>query len=389
MPNVAGYTGKYHVKKENKDYYYYVLTMGKDSNGKRIQIKKRGFKSEREAKKALREAQHAADTGSYIKLSKAIYGEYLLEWFSSRKGKLASQTIKSNESYIKNHIVPMIGHIKLADLNALHIEKFINDLREKGLAEGTIKKMYAIISSSLISASKKDIIPKNVASYADNKPKVKRKQVEVWDDIETRRFLEHTATQKTRYYIAFHLALATGMRQGEILGLRWMDVDLNRKIISVRQTLSHDGKEFGTPKTESSIRSITIDEVTVEALKKHRNMITQEKWSKDDSYVDNDLVVCTKYGTPCFPKDLDTVWNRLRESAKLRKITFHDLRHTHASLLLKNNTHPKVVSERLGHSSIQITLDLYSHLFPNMQEDAADQLGQMLFQSKAAHQEAK
>lgn len=98
-------------------------------------------------------------------------------------------------------------------------------------------------------------------------------------------------------------------------------------------------------------------------------MITQEKWRKSASYADNDLVVCTKNGTPCFPKDLDTVWNRLRNNAQLRKITFHDLRHTH---------------ERLGHSSIQITLDTYSHLFPNMQEDAAAGLGRMIFQNKEA-----
>lgn len=382
MALVAGYVGKYFVKKENKDFWYYVLTTGKDLDGKRIQIRKRGFVSEKAAKKSLREAQVAADKGTYIKPSKSTFGEYLDEWFNTRKEKLGSQTVKANESYIRNHIIPMIGHISLADLNVLHIEKFISDLRKKGLAEATIKKMFSIVSSSLITASKRSIILKNVAADADNKAKVKRKKVEVWDELEARQFLEFVQTSPTRYYIAFHIALATGMRQGEILGLRWEDVDLQRKRITVKQTLRHDGKGFNPPKTESSIRSVTVDEDTLEALNTQKAMITKEKSIAKGMYVDKDLVVCTNIGTQCKPRDLDKIWNRLRNKAELRKITFHDLRHTHASLLLLQNIHPKVVSERLGHSSIQITLDLYSHLFANMQEDAATGLGKVLFQKQ-------
>jgi integrase len=218
-----------------------------------------------------------------------------------------------------------------------------------------------------------------VAAFADNKPKVKRKQVDVWNEVEARGFLKFVAEAKSRYYIAFHLSITSGARQGEVLGLRWMDCDLERKIISIRQSLSHDGKEFGLPKTESSIRSISIDNDTVEALKQHRKLIEREKELALSMYIDKDLVVCTNIGTQCHPRNLERAWKKLRNDAKMRKITYHDLRHTHASLLLKNSAHPKVVSERLGHSSIQITLDLYSHLFPNIQEDAATGLGQLLF----------
>jgi integrase len=197
-----------------------------------------------------------------------------------------------------------------------------------------------------------------------------------------KQLLEYVKETKNRYYIDLLLALMTGMRQGEILGLRWRDVGLNRKMISVRQSLSHDGKDFGPPKTQCSIRSIRIDDSTIEMFKQHRKLITKDKWHAKELYVDNDLVVCTIIGTPYMPRILDKLWNKLRDKAKMRKITFHDLRHTHASLLLKNNVHPKVVSERLGHSSIQITLDLYSHLFPNMQIDAVDGIGKMIFQHK-------
>lgn len=383
MSNVAGYTGKYLVKKENKEYWFYCLTLGKDANGKRIQIKKRGFETEKKAKKALRDAQVQADKGAYIQPSKTSYGDYINEWFNNRKDTLGRMTVKTAEGNIKNHILPYIGYIQLSDLNVMHIERFIGQLRKKGLAESTIKKIFSLVSSSLISASKKEIIPKNVASLADNKPKVRRKQVDVWDAHEVKNFLDFVKSYNTRYYIVFHLALTTGMRQGEILGLRWQDIDYGRNIITVRQSLNHDGLDFSAPKTENSIRSITIDEFTSQALKLHQKFIEAEK-EESSLYIDKDLVTPTKSGRQCNPRDIDKLWNKLKVKSGLRNIKFHDLRHTHASLLLKENVHPKVVSERLGHSSIQITLDLYSHLFPNLQEDAAIGIGKMLFQQQTA-----
>lgn len=379
MENVGGWVGKYYSKREKKDLYYFRITLGIDDNGKRIQPMTRGFHSEREAKKALREAQAMADKGNYSMPIKTTYGDYIKEWFQIRQNKLGSQTITNHAMNITHHILPLLGNIQLTELNVHHIEKFLSKLREKGLAEATIKKIFSIVSSSLISATRKDLIQKNVASLAENKPKVKRKLVDVWDEIEVRRFLEYVTKAPTRYYIAFHLAFATGMRQGELLGLRWQDIDLSRRIISVRQTLSHDGKEFGIPKTEKSIRSISIDEKTAALLDQHHKTILKEQEANPLLYTNNDLVNCTNVGTPCKPRDLDKVWNRLRDKSGMKPLKFHGIRHSHSSLLLKNNVHPKVVSERLGHSSIQITLDLYSHLFSNLQEDAAAGLGKMLF----------
>lgn len=155
--------------------------------------------------------------------------------------------------------------------------------------------------------------------------------------------------------MAFHLALATGMRQGEILGLRWSDIDFDRRLISVRQTLSHDGKELKSgAKTKTIIRTISIDPNTARLLQKHRRVILSEKIHSGSEYKDNDLVVSTSVGTPC-SQNLSRIWHDLLKKSELPTITFHDLRHTHASLLLKNNVHPKIVSERLGHSKIQIS----------------------------------
>jgi integrase len=294
-----------------------------------------------------------ADLGNYSLPNKpSTYELYLNEWFDIRKSKLGSQTMANHAMNITHHIVPLLGHIQLTELNVHHIEQFLGKLRAKGLAEATIKKIFSIVSSSLISASRKDLIQKNVASLAGNKPKVKRKLVNVWDEIETRQFLGYVTRAPTRYYIAFHLAFATGMRQGEILGLRWQDIDFSRRIISVRQTLSHEGKSFGTPKTDNSIRSISIDGKTAGLLEQHHTTILAEQDANPLLYTNNDLVNCTNIGTPCKPRDLDKVWNRLRNKSGMKPLTFHGIRHSHASLLLKNNIHPKIVSERLGHSSI-------------------------------------
>lgn len=381
MSNVGGYTNKYFVKTENKEKWYYCLTLGKDINGKRIQKKKRGFSSEREAKRALRKEQALADKGGYILSTNMSYGEYITEWFDKRKVNLGRMTALNNESNIKKHIIPHIGYIKLSDLNALHIETLISTLRDKQLADSTIKKIFSLVSSSLISATKKELVAKNVAALVDNKPKARSKQMKVWNEEEASSFLTLVHNFSTRYYIVFHLALTCGLRQGEILALRWEDIDFNRNTLFVRRSLSHDGLEFTSPKTENSIRSIIFDEFTKQKLKEQQSLLQDEK-ANCTEYIDLNLVAPTKNGKQVNPNDIDKLWRRLKKLSELPDIRFHDLRHTHASLLLLSNTHPKIVAERLGHSSIQITMDLYSHLFPNMQEDVAKSIGNMLFNNK-------
>jgi integrase len=324
---VAGYVGRYFVKSENKEKWFYVLTLGKDSNGKRVQKRKRGFKGKKEAEKALREAQVTADKGKYVEPTKILFSNYVIEWLKGKSYSISSQTVKSHQSYIKTHIVPRLGNIPLSELKSITIKRFINELKDKGLADATVKRIYNIVTASLNEAVKLKIIPFNEASLVDP-PKVKRKQLHVWNVEEVKRFLKFVEESNTRYYIAFHIALATGMRQGEILGLRWIDVDLDRHVISIRQTLSHDGKEFiPGAKSASGIRSIAIDSDTVKALLKHRDFIQEEKKSNGKMYICNDLVVCTNIGKQTTPRDLVKAWTRLRDKAGMRKITFHDLRH--------------------------------------------------------------
>lgn len=313
-----------------------------------------------------------------------LFKDYLKDWLRGKRYSINPQTIKGIESYIKNHIFPSLGDLTLSQLNAMVLQNFVNDLKDKGLANATVKRIFSVIHSSLDMAEKMQLIEKNYASIVI-KPNTKRKQLQVWDVQEVQHFLQ-VASKEPYTYIAFHLALLTGMRQGEILGLRWCDVHFESQMLFVRQTLSHDGKEFlPGAKTSSGIRSIALDPETVNILKNHQKRYEENKRKYEKEYQDHDLVVCSKLGRQIKPRMLMTVWYRLLGESGLPKITFHDLRHTHASLLLKNNVHPKIVSERLGHSSIQITLDTYSHLLPNMQKDAAGKLGEEILGKKLTH----
>jgi integrase len=303
------------------------------------------------------------------------YKQYIVDWLKGKRYSISQQTYQVNESYIRNQITPMLGDYSLSQLNPMILQQFVNERMDKGLANSSVKRIFSIVFSSLDMAEKMQLISKNYASFV-HKPKLRRKELQVWDVKEVQHFL--TLASKDPYtYMAFHLALLTGMRQGEILGLRWIDIDFENHVLFVRQTLSHDGKEFiPGAKTSSGVRSIALDQDTIHLLKRHLELVSKNKENKD--YKDDGLVVCTKLGEKIPPRMIMRVWYKLLNDSNLPKITFHDLRHTHASLLLKNNVHPKVVSERLGHSSIQITLDTYSHLLPNMQKEAAGKLGQTL-----------
>ncbi|SFS83833.1 site-specific integrase [Paenibacillus sp. BC26] len=362
------------VRKDGTTWYY---ILERTENGKRKQSKKRGFSTKKEAQRALVEAQSALNSGTYVNPSKLTVAEYLLEWMNDKQHTIGRETASNNLIYIRNHITPMIGNIALSKLSALDIQRVTTRMFEKGLASSTIKRTFNIINTALNKAEKMQLITRNVASFVD-KPKVKKKELEVWDIHEIQQFLETATT--SRYYIAFHLAIMTGMRQGEILGLRWQDVDFEHCKIYIRQTLSHDGKDFKAgAKTVSGIRSVSVDPTTIEYLKKHNRIMENEKRLAKGVFFDKGLVIHTSTGNQLIPRNLMREFKQLLIMADMRKITFHDLRHTHASLLLRQNVHPKIVSERLGHSSIKLTLDIYSHLLPNMQKEAADNLAQLVF----------
>lgn len=361
------------AKGENK--WWYQFYTGQIKNGVRERITKRGFRTKKEAEKAMVEAQAALQKGEYIEPSKKLYRDYLQDWIKTKRN-LGEQTLELYDSYLRTHIIPALGHIPLAKISAHDIELFLDSLFGKGLAAATVKRIFSVVNASLNAAEMKDLIPKNAANKVE-KPQVKqRRDLVVWEPAFVSEFLQSTR-QASRYWIAIYLAIMTGMRQGEILGLRWSDIDFEKRNLTIQQTVNRHREIKQGAKTKKSVRSVALSPETIEVLKEHRKMIVAEQLKELD-YQKNDLVVCTHFGGPVTQRAIQKVWDSFIKKTGAHKITFHDLRHTHASLLIKQGVHIKVISERLGHSSVSITLDLYGHLMSNMQEDAAAHLDKII-----------
>lgn len=364
-----------HVRKEGNSWYY-AVDLGVDANGKRKIKKKRGFKSEREAKKALLEIESQINKGVYVEPSNILYKDFLDDWLKDKYVSVKKSTHTTYTHMVNGHIVPTLGNLRLSDITARHIQNLIRDLFiSNALSDENIQKIYTIIKDSLNSAIKFDLLSKNECDKVD-RPKAQRKEMQVWDLDEVLRFKE--TAKENRAYMVFHLAIYTGMRQSEILGLRWKNIDLKNGLIYVREQIERYTHNFTSVKTKASNRNISIPEETVNELKKQKQKINTERSMAGKDYTHLDLVCPTSVGTPYLPKNLSIIFNRLIKESGNKKIRFHDLRHTHATLLLKQNTNPKIVAERLGHSNTRTTLDIYSHLLPNMQKDTAKLFGDML-----------
>ena len=366
-----------HVRKDGKSWYY-AIDMGKDASGKRKIKKKRGFKTEKEAKIALASLMTDIHKGNYIEPSKLSYGAFMDDWLKDKKISVKKTTYESYKALVDKHVLPALGNVKLSDISSSQIKYFIRDLyTKKELADESIQKIYMIIKNSLNSAVKFELLAKNACDKVD-RPSVEKKEMKVWSVEEIQHFL--SVAEEDRSYIVFHLAATTGMRMSEICGLRFQNVDLNNGIIYVKEQLERYTHNFTTVKTKASKRNISISEETVQALKKQRKMILEEKlMSNSDEYKDLNLVCPTSVGTPYLPSNLTKIFKRLTKASGNKPIRFHDLRHSFATMLLSQSVNPKIVSEILGHSSSKISLDIYSHLLPNMQKDTAKQLGNMLF----------
>ncbi|MFV2048555.1 tyrosine-type recombinase/integrase [Metabacillus sp. YM-086] len=356
-------------KDKDTGKWFFVLELGKDHNGKRKQKKKRGFKTKKEALAALAEVQNALNKGNYVKDSQLTYKEYLLDWFEAKRNSIGIQTGQVYKHYLEKVIFPNLGGLKLSTLKAIHIQNLINELNQNQYSSATIKKVVEIIKSSLNQAQKFDLIPKNVALNVVL-PKKSIKPVNVWNEEEVARFLREA--KDDRYYVVFYLTIMTGLRKGEVLALRRQDIDIQKGILKVTQTLSNDGKLIlEGAKTKTSIRAIKLSESVSNVLREHMDRFDLERAHFN---ISTDLLISTIEGTPVNPSNIRRTFNRLIKKADLPKIRFHDLRHTHATLLLSKGVNVKVVSERLGHSNIRVTLDTYSHVLPTMQDEAANKL---------------
>jgi len=359
--------------------WYFVLTHGSKDNGRPQQYKRRGFKTKQEAQKAMSELEQSLMMGTHVKVTKLTFKEYLIDQYLEDKvTKVKRRTLETYTWLIEKHVIPHLGHIEMSKLTPMSIQQLYNRLtKEKKISGENIQKVHTLINDSLKKAERWSLISKNPAALVD-RPLATKNEITIWDLDQVKLFLKE-AEGVSRYCIFFNIALTSGMRKGEILGLRKKDVDWDSNCVRITQTLSNDGKEIlPYTKTKAGARSIDLPKEIMKQLRKHCNMINSEKESTVN-YHDHDLVICNEMGMPANSNNIRRIFREISKKVGNPKIRLHDMRHTHATLLLLQGVNPKIVSERLGHADVRITLDTYSHLLPNMQKETAENFGKMLF----------
>jgi len=270
--------------------------------------------------------------------------------------------------------LPRIGHIKLVKLSPLDLQRLYADRLDSGLSSTTVHHLHVVLHRLLKQAVRLGINSSNVTEAVDA-PRRTLLEITTWNAEQVSRFL--AAADEHYLAVFWRLALLTGMRRGELLGLKWEDIDLDRGSLAVRRTLSR-GKggtwELSQPKTASGRRSIALPASCVTSLRKHKATQNAERLRLGEIWDDQDFVFTNRTGGPLHVNSLALQFAKLTKATALPKIRFHDLRHTSATLLLAQGVNPKIVQERLGHADISMTLNRYSHVTPDMQRLAADAL---------------
>ncbi len=374
-----------HIKKRSKLSWTIVVDLGNDPvTGKRKQHWQSVKGTKKQAEKVLNELLSNMEKGAYIRPTKRTMADFLKQWLNDYvQTNTAPSTAIRYAGIIHGHLIPNLGHFALTELMPANIQNYYSYALQEGRLDGkgglsphTVKHHHRVLSESLNHAVKWGIISRNVAAAVDP-PRPTKKEMKIIDVIEAAKLLEEASQFEAKsglpYHNIFYTALHTGMRRGEILALRWSDIDLNLTTISVArslQCLRNGSLEFREPKTPKSRRTIAMTPSLSIKLRDYK--ISQEAFKiiTGKPLTQNDLIFSRADGSPISPNTVSPAFAKIAKRAGL-KLRMHDLRHTHASLMLKAAVHPKIVSERLGHSTVAFTLDVYSHVVPGLQEAAA------------------
>jgi integrase len=360
--------------RQDRDCWAATINIGYDQEGKRQRQTIFG-KSKAEVQEKLVRLQTENLAGTLTKPLKLTVAQYMAEWLEgTAKGEVRASTYIDYESVARNHVNPAIGGVQLTKLTPIHVRSMVANLEKAGVSKRMQQKAYAVLHRALADAVKMGMLPKNVCSAA-TKPKVEKKSFRVLSPEEVHRFLE--VAKGDRLYALYVLAIATGLRQGELFALRWEDIDLKTHRLSVTHTMQELKGEhkLGQPKTNAGRRLVLLPAFAVAIMEEHKKRMAAE--GHGDTWV-----FCDTAGNPLRKSNvMRRSFVPLLTKAKLPRIRFHDLRHTAATLLMAQGVHPKVVQERLGHSQVNLTLDVYSHVLPSLQEEAASKLDE-LFRAK-------
>lgn len=344
------------------------------------------YRTKKEAQQAERDALTQQERGTLLDPAKTTVAEMLESWLTTKHGEITGQSIRDYEIIIRKHVIPALGSIPVQKLTAPRLQGQYGTWSAQGMSPRMIRGCHMRLSQALRQAVRFGLVASNVCDSV-NPPKLGRSKADTWNGEEAAAFLDVAITDSL--HPLWHLLLLEGMRRGEALGLRWRDVNWDRGTAHIVQTVAPNKADRGKAliqdrtKTLAGARSVRLTKRTLAALKEHRTAQLARRLAAPE-WQDNDLIVCTSKGTPINPGNVSRSYDRLILKSGLRRIRVHDLRHTHATLLLLEGTPAKIVSERLGHASISITLDLYSHVLPDMQDDAADAIERALGRSQSA-----
>ncbi|WP_445487325.1 tyrosine-type recombinase/integrase [Niallia sp. 03133] len=351
--------------------------------GKQREVKRQGYQTKPMAVKAYEELKRSIDLG-FDSASEETLAEFLEFWMKEYKeGKIAKNTYRLHERNIKNHIIPYFQHIRLEDLTYKMYQKFINHLIEQGYSKRTVEiihgTMYGAMQRAKLLKKVHDNPCEDVSIYSAKEKREKENKADIkfipYDKIET--FLEVALADNYTYYIFFRFLIETGLRKGEALALQWENVNLESNRIKILQTLDYEAESdeelFGDTKTYHSVREIPITKRLAMDLKSHRVRQNNNIYRLKDAYKSNlDLVFCREDGSTIPKSTLFNAFRRILKKTGLPNLSIHTLRHTHAVLLLESNAEMKYIQEALGHGSMQITSDIYTHVSKKIEEDAIE-----------------
>lgn len=372
------------IKRGEKTWLVRIF-QGRDGSGKRHYLNKTIRGTKKKADEYLAKTLTEISAGTFVEASDDSLSDYLDRWLeSAAKPGLRENTFREYKGLIERYIKPNIGKLRLADLRPLKIQEFYGSLTDQKLSPRTVRFTHSVLRSALKQAVRWRMITVNPCDGVDL-PRKSTTEMQSLGPTEAASFLAEA--QKDRWSALFVLALATGLRPSEYLGLKWSDVDLEKGSINVQRSLhwrtSKSGDwYFGEPKTSRSRRRIPLPASVIKSLLEHRKKQNEARLKAGPEYTNLDLIFATVEGQPLIR--LNVVQKHFKPILKRAKLPetlrLYDLRHSCATLLLAANENPKVVSERLGHASITLTMDTYSHVIPDMQQGASDKLESMLFQ---------
>lgn len=372
------------ITNRGKDTWRVRIALGRDQNGKRQTFSKTIHGKKSDADKYLTAKLREKDLGTFVQPSAIDLKSYLDKWLP--RHKISKSTRQSYRDVIDYYIVPRLGSVRLSDIKRVHIKKLCDDLSGEGYAAGTVKKMHTVLSSAFSSAIEDGELAVNPCTKI-RLPQHEHSDFNVFSAAEAKVFMGECEKTSDRLGLMFMFALSSGMRPEEYLALKWSDVNFDQFTVSVQRVLIRPQKKgeswyFDKPKTLRSRRTVRVQPSIIERLKTYRAKQREHLMLLGTEYKRNDLVFANEFGEPLDGHNNRRNFQRIMTAAGLEHklpMRVYDLRHSMATLMLINRESPKVVSERLGHASVATTMDIYSHVLPDMQEEATERLGRMLF----------